>query len=246
MAWYYAEGTQRLGPLTDQEFQAAIAQGKISGATLVWREGMKDWAPFASTGFHGGGDLPSLQGGSVTCAECGRSFAVDEVIAYAGKHVCGECKATFFQRIKEGATLPGEFTYGGFWIRFAARFLDGIILYVVGFVMQLTMASVMPSDNPEGALSLLVVYLLVSFGIGIGYPTFFLGKYGATPGKMAAGLKVVRPDGEPITYLRAFGRYFAELLSGFIFLIGYIMAAFDDEKRALHDRICDTRVIRTR
>jgi uncharacterized RDD family membrane protein YckC len=27
--------------------------------------------------------------------------------------------------------------------------------------------------------------------------------------------------------------------------IGYIMAAFDSQKRALHDRICDTRVIRT-
>jgi len=26
-------------------------------------------------------------------------------------------------------------------------------------------------------------------------------------------------------------------------MIGYIMAAFDSEKRALHDHICDTRVI---
>jgi uncharacterized RDD family membrane protein YckC len=26
--------------------------------------------------------------------------------------------------------------------------------------------------------------------------------------------------------------------------IGYLMAAFDDQKRALHDRICDTRVVR--
>ncbi|HET6371045.1 MAG TPA: RDD family protein, partial [Nitrospiria bacterium] len=42
----------------------------------------------------------------------------------------------------------------------------------------------------------------------------------------------------------ACGRYFAEILSGIILCIGYIMAAFDDEKRALHDRICGTRVIK--
>ena len=38
--------------------------------------------------------------------------------------------------------------------------------------------------------------------------------------------------------------FFAEMLSGMILGIGYLMAAFDDEKRALHDRICDTRVVR--
>jgi uncharacterized RDD family membrane protein YckC len=39
------------------------------------------------------------------------------------------------------------------------------------------------------------------------------------------------------------GRFSAEILSGLIFYIGYIMVAFDSEKRALHDRICNTRVI---
>jgi uncharacterized RDD family membrane protein YckC len=61
---------------------------------------------------------------------------------------------------------------------------------------------------------------------------------------MACGLKVVTPEGDKITYLRAFGRYFAKIVSSLTLLIGFIMAAFDDEKRALHDRICDTRVVR--
>lgn len=245
MAWHYAEGSQRIGPLTDEQFQAAIAQGKVSGATLVWRDGMKDWAPFATTGFGTGAPVGSPRTGFVQCAECGRSFPADEVIVYAGKHVCGGCKSIFFQRIKEGGTLPGEFTYGGFWVRFVAKFLDGIILSVFSFMVQLPMAAFLPTD-PDAAMVAVLVNYAVSMAIGLAYPTFFLGKFGATPGKMAMGLKVVRPDGEPITYLRAFGRYFAEILSSIIFAIGYIMAAFDDEKRALHDRICDTRVIRTR
>ena len=61
---------------------------------------------------------------------------------------------------------------------------------------------------------------------------------------MALNLRVVTPEGGDIGYLRALGRHVAEWISGFILLIGYIMAAFDAEKRTLHDRICNTRVIR--
>lgn len=76
------------------------------------------------------------------------------------------------------------------------------------------------------------------------YTIFFNGRYGATPGKMACKLRVVTADGQPIGYGRATGRFFAEILSGIICNIGYIIAAFDDQKRSLHDHICSTRVIR--
>jgi len=49
-----------------------------------------------------------------------------------------------------------------------------------------------------------------------------------------------------VSYGRAAGRYFAKMLSGIIMGIGYIMAGFDSQKRALHDMICDTRVIKSR
>lgn len=61
---------------------------------------------------------------------------------------------------------------------------------------------------------------------------------------MALKLKIVRPNGDPITYGRALGRYFGEMLSGLILCIGFMMAGWDEEKRTLHDRVCDTRVIR--
>ena len=104
----------------------------------------------------------------------------------------------------------------------------------------------MATAGEEAAIVAQLLLFIFTYGIQILYSVLFLGKFGATPGKMAVGIKVVRSDGERVSYLRAFGRYFAEILSGLIFLIGYIMAAFDDEKRALHDRICDTRVVRVR
>lgn len=85
---------------------------------------------------------------------------------------------------------------------------------------------------------------MITWSIHIAYPTYFLGKYSATFGKMACGLKVVRPDGEKISYARACARFFAEFLSSIILGIGYLMVAFDEERRALHDRICDTRVVK--
>jgi uncharacterized RDD family membrane protein YckC len=51
-------------------------------------------------------------------------------------------------------------------------------------------------------------------------------------------------DGSQVTYLRALGRHFAKWISTMILAIGFIMAAFDDQKRTLHDRICETRVVR--
>jgi uncharacterized RDD family membrane protein YckC len=86
--------------------------------------------------------------------------------------------------------------------------------------------------------------MAISMLVAASYNIFFVGKFGATPGKMALRLKVVTASGGTVSYARATGRYFAELLSSITLLIGYIMAAFDEQKRALHDRICDTRVIR--
>jgi uncharacterized RDD family membrane protein YckC len=104
-----------------------------------------------------------------------------------------------------------------------------------------------PVSGSEGLVQMIlfqVITTLLGFGIGVAYCLFFIPRYQATPGKMALGLKIVRADGSPLSKGRIVGRYFAELVSGMILMIGYIIAAFDDQKRALHDMICDTRVIK--
>jgi uncharacterized RDD family membrane protein YckC len=75
------------------------------------------------------------------------------------------------------------------------------------------------------------------------YEVIMIRYYGATLGKMAAGVKVVRTDGSGVGWGISIGRYFMKIVSSMILLIGYIIAGFDDEKRALHDRVCDTRVV---
>jgi uncharacterized RDD family membrane protein YckC len=92
-------------------------------------------------------------------------------------------------------------------------------------------------------LAILGISTLVNLILVIAYEVYFLSTRGATPGKMVFGLKVVRADGSGISRGLAAGRYFASWVSSVTLGIGYIMAGMDDEKRALHDRICDTRVI---
>ncbi len=173
------------------------------------------------------------------CSECGMVYFDDELIQFGDALVCGKCKPLFVQKMREGVTVAGEMVYAGFWIRLVAKIIDGIILTVVGFVLGF-LIGLSVRQPIAGA----VLQNFLSFTLSLAYAIYFLGKYSATPGKMACGLKAVRPDGERISYARACGRFFAEILSSIILCIGYIIAAFDEEKRALHDRVCDTRVIK--
>jgi len=195
------------------------------------------------------------------CAECGRPTLPDELASFGGHMVCPECKNTYVQKLREGVAPDARaFRFGGFWIRFVASMLDGIILAVVAGIFSAFLFPAFMSrglvrnsnPTPDEALAMIVpmmgmmgAMVLLNMIVGCSYETFFIARLGATPGKMALGLKVVRPDGGPITTGRAAGRYFAKMISSMILMIGYIMAGFDSQKRALHDIICDTRVIRS-
>lgn len=252
MDWFYAEGGLKVGPVTEEEFEGRFARGIIRPDTLVWREGMDDWQPFREAkpnALRNGAREPvtAATGAGLHCSQCGKAFARDQMIRFGDLWVCAGCKPAFFQRMKEGGEVAGAFRYGGFWIRALAKLIDGLILLVVtlGLVVVGAIATTR-ADDPNQIMAVSALWQVAQIGVNVAYVTWFLGRFGATPGKMACGLKVVLPDGERVSYLRALGRYFAELLSGILLWIGYIMAAFDDEKRSLHDRICDTRVIRAR
>jgi len=64
-----------------------------------------------------------------------------------------------------------------------------------------------------------------------------------TVGKIVLNLKVVDLVGNRISFGRATGRFFGKILSGLIFNIGYIMAAFTEKKQALHDMLAGCLVI---
>lgn len=182
---------------------------------------------------------------SGSCAVCKGRFAQSQMVRFGDKLVCASCKPTYVQMLAMGMGNTGDLRYAGFWIRFGAKFIDGIILWVVNFAATMaTTFLIAANSSPQMGVVAAIMNVFIQVGFGIAYNIYFLsGKHQATPGKMACGLKVVTAEGDKISAGRAVGRYFAEMLSGMIMMIGYIMAAFDDEKRTLHDRICNTRVV---
>ncbi len=180
------------------------------------------------------------------CVECGGTFPESDMVSYGGQWICQRCKPLFLQKIKEGMGVAGGLRYGGFWIRFVAKLIDFFILGLFGALINGVLGAVVPMgpESEEGLVVFVVLSNILQIALAVGYTTYFLGKFAATPGKMACGLKVITPEGDPITYSRALGRYFAEVLSGLILGIGYLMAAFDEEKKTLHDRVAGTRVVK--
>ncbi len=114
----------------------------------------------------------------------------------------------------------GYVRYAGFWIRCGAALIDGLILGLACGLLGL--------DNATAGVWLL-------------YDAILIGTWnGQTLGKRACGIKVISTNGRHPTLGQSFGRALAALLSLLTLCIGYLMVAFDDQKRALHDRIAGT------
>ena len=136
---------------------------------------------------------------------------------------------------------PGIHGYGGFWIRVVAYIIDAILLGVVSNILGLAIGSADPTTglNYTGGG--------VSFIIGLLYFALLeSSERGATLGKMAVGLRVVTDQGQRLSLGHALGRYLAKIISGLILGIGYLMVAFTDRKRGLHDMIAGTLVVKVR
>jgi uncharacterized RDD family membrane protein YckC len=120
----------------------------------------------------------------------------------------------------------------GFWRRFAAAFIDAIVVFVISEILRLLL------KNVGEALSVLV---------GFVYYTYFHGSTGQTPGDAALSIRVVDLDGGgPIGYGRAFVRCLVSIVSALVFFIGYLWMIWDHpEKQCWHDKAANAVVIPT-
>ena len=119
----------------------------------------------------------------------------------------------------------------GFWRRFAAAFLDGLILGVIGFIVGV----ILGSDNAANVAGLL---------LGIAYYTYLEGSTGQTLGKKALGIRVIDlKGGGSIGYGRAFIRYIGRFVSGIVLLLGYLWMLWDKEKQTWHDKFANSVVV---
>jgi uncharacterized RDD family membrane protein YckC len=128
----------------------------------------------------------------------------------------------------------------GFWIRFVAFVIDGIIISVIQFLLSLIFGDLMDVETNPGSSSFInLILTIIYFGW---FQTYLRGQ---TLGKKITGIRVTTLDGSNVKLGRMLLReIIGKTVSALILLIGFFMAA-GSSKRALHDRIAGTIVVRT-
>ena len=180
------------------------------------------------------------------CSQCGQPWSLEDLARFGEQLICASCKDAFVQKLREGVSVSATRQYGGFWRRSVAALVDGSILLAVSISMQEMLTPVVAERDATFQLVIGLVLSFVNLLIGAAYESILIHRYAATPGKMAMGLEVVRADGSAVSLGRAIGRHFAKMISGMVLGIGYLMVAFDAQKRGMHDMMCETRVLKAR
>jgi uncharacterized RDD family membrane protein YckC len=224
--WYVLVDNRTLGPHSGRDVKAMIERGTIGPRASLAKVGSQQWTPI--------GDVPAfaslLAREGVASGAAGPPRQLPMATSYASS--------------------PYGVHFAGFWIRVAAYFIDAIVQSVIVFVISLVIGIIvgLAAGRPGGAQSAAAIAqglaIVVQFVIVFAYQAIFVsGSWQATPGKRLCGIYIIRVDGRKIGVGLAVGRYLAIWVSALTLYIGFMMAGWTAQKKALHDMICNTRVI---
>jgi uncharacterized RDD family membrane protein YckC len=145
----------------------------------------------------------------------------------------------------------------GFWIRAAARFIDWLVLGIVGITVGFLFAVIAvalesitgraSSDVIESLQQTSFIGWIGSVIATLAYHSLFEGVAGSTVGKRMLGLQVIAMDGTPVRFVQGVRRSLAFLFDALFF--GAIAAGEmnnSPEKQRIGDRWAGTRVVRRR
>ena len=158
--------------------------------------------------------------------------------------------------------LEGRHVLAGWWSRAGALLIDGVIIGIGSILLLIAITAPFGllwfADEGLGLVSLVFGFLLATLCVTIVAfiyaPAMMARTNGQTLGRMAVGIRVVRAKGEPMTFGFAMLREVAvkallfgiaaSLTFGLSSLADALWPLWDEENRALHDFIVNTRVIR--
>jgi uncharacterized RDD family membrane protein YckC len=150
-------------------------------------------------------------------------------------------------------TVASYTPYAGFWRRFVAVFLDGLILTFITFPINLVMHIPMFGwMNGEPSYDEILTMLNASLGAmalatlvaWLYYALLESSRLQGTLGKVALNICVTDLAGRRISFGRASGRYFSRWITNLTIGIGYLIQLFTRRRQALHDLIAGTVIVR--
>ena len=163
----------------------------------------------------------------VFCSKCGVEHPLNS------DKICVQCEP--------------RFGYAGFWRRFAAYFLDCLIILITSLIIGgvFGFMSVYILGTTIGFYGIFELFANI-LGILITWLYFAFMESSAkqaTYGKRLLKIKVTDLNGQPLSFGKASGRHFGKLLSAILLFIGFLMAGFTSKKQALHDMMAGCLVV---
>ncbi len=219
------------GPATINELKSWIRDGRVAGATPIWRSDTGLWSPAAQ--------VPEIRAD------------LTQIVLAAGLAAAASARPAGFWT-RAGARIVDEIVLS---------IIASLLWPLVAHLTHWTIPADLPPDSQPivtyeqamehlrqmlGYFQQMAPLFLLTQSIRCVYEIFLNGTYGATLGKMAVGARIVRVDGSRIGYGIATGRWLGAILSDTICFIGDLFVAFREDKRALHDLLAGTRVILVR
>lgn len=199
---------------------------------------------------------PAIEDGLTRCANCAEAFCPDCIVEISGRWLCLPCKTNFLLAMRTGASSETTLIMGSIGARFIAKFLDGLIVNIPAGILCLGLMWIFGvfealENSADPPPSFWVGYcgaILLFLPATIVYNALMVAKRGRTLGKQAMGLRVVSPDGSPVTAKQAWIRAGVEQAFGFASCLGLIdyLWAFGQDRTALHDLVAKTRVVQWR
>jgi uncharacterized RDD family membrane protein YckC len=156
----------------------------------------------------------------------------------------------------------GRYELAGWWSRAGAQLIDGIIISIGALVILAIFGAVFSvgffGGEETGVGAVVVGLVLGTIAVAIVAllyaPLMMSRTNGKTLGRMAVGIRVMRADGGPMTFGFAMLRevviksllfgILSSITAGIASLLDVLWPLWDDENRALHDFIVNTRVVK--
>jgi len=135
--------------------------------------------------------------------------------------------------------------YAGFWVRFFAALIDGIIIGIAMMAVLIPLMLIVGlSGSPESLelVSTLFNYLVAMPAVWLYEALMTSSSKQATVGKIALGLRVTDLHGNRISFGRASGRHFSKYVSQLLLFVGFLIQPFTPKRQALHDIMAGTLV----
>jgi uncharacterized RDD family membrane protein YckC len=180
------------------------------------------------------------------CARCQSPFCSDCLVTIQGRDYCAVCKTEQVMDVRSG-TVVGVLPLASIGRRFAAMIIDNILCAIAAGILAIPIVMVGVTtggmtDEATG-FTFFAVIAIVVFAY-VAYEAIMLSKRGATLGKMAMKVRVVRPDGSDVSTGQAWGRAISRIVMVHVLaLLNYGAAVVTKEKTCLHDMLAKTRVV---